>query len=270
MEYEAPAPVGEDMNKVLGIASLVLASAALAVALWGPGEKSAPTPAPREAPVGASAADMEDLERRVRALEDTTLGLSRRLMALEQRPVVSADGGVVVAAAPAALTAELEQLRQEVRGLVAGEALSSEGGRTYLKEAVRAAQEEMRAEQREARQQGWVEAQAQAQAQRSERVRKFVSDARLNYNQEQTLTRLLQAEDTKRQTLAAEVQAGTKNPRDVRQELRAERQRTDQEMSALLDESQKAQYEQLRREEWREERPLGGWRTGGRADGQQP
>jgi polyhydroxyalkanoate synthesis regulator phasin len=149
------------MNKLLGIASLALASAALAVALWSPRQDGAPAPVQQEAPAAASPADVEDLERRVRALEDTALGLSRRLMALEGRPVVSADGGVV--AAPAALTAELEQLRAEVRGLVAGEALHSEGGRTWLKDMVRSVQE-MRNEQRQARQQEWQQAQAQAQS----------------------------------------------------------------------------------------------------------
>jgi hypothetical protein len=257
------------MNRLPGIAAFVLASAALAVALWGSGEKSPPTPVPApEAPAGASRADMdmEDLERRVRALEDTALGLSRRLMALEQRPGVAADGGVGVAVAPAALTAELEQLRAEVRGLVAGEALGSEGGRAYLKDAVRAAQEELRAEQRQARQQEWMQAQAEARTQREERLRRFVSDARLNYTQEQALMRRIQAEETRRQALMQELSAGTKTPRDLRQELRAERQRTDQEMSALLDEAQQAQYREMRREEWREERPRGG--RGERAGGE--
>jgi hypothetical protein len=241
------------MNKLLGIASLTLASAALAVALWGPRQDGAPAPSPQEAPTATSPADVEDLERRVRALEDTALGLSRRLMALEQRPVALADGGVV-AGVPAALSAEVEQLRAEVRGLVAGEALHSEGGRTYLKDMVRSVQEEMRDEQRQTRQQEWQQAQAQAQAQRGERVRQFISDARLDYNQEQALTRRLQAEDAKREALLAEVSAGTKNPREVRQALRAERQQTDTEMRALLDEGQQAKYEEMRREE----RPRGG------------
>ncbi|MCY1015092.1 hypothetical protein [Pyxidicoccus sp. MSG2] len=253
------------MNKLLGIASLVLASAALAVSLMGRGEPAPPPPSHEDAPPAMAAADVEDLERRVRALEDTALGLSRRLMTLEQRPAISADGGVV--AAPAALTAELEQLRAEVRGMVAGEALNSEGGRAYLKDAVRAAQEEMRNEQREVRQQEWAQAQVQAQTQRAERLRQFVSDAKLNYNQEQALTRRMQAEDSKRQALMAEVQAGTKNPRDIRQELRAERQQTDQEMSSLLSEEQQAKYQELRREEWgnggRQQRGPRGERAGG-------
>ncbi|MFP2928566.1 hypothetical protein ACLESO_25905 [Pyxidicoccus sp. 3LG] len=253
------------MNKLLGIASLVLASSALAVALMGRGEPAAPPSPEQDVPIDeAILVDMEDLERRVKALEDTSLGLSRRLMELERRPVVSADGGVVMASAPASLTAEMEQLRAEVRGLVAGEALNSQGGREYLKEAVRAAQEEMRTEQRQARQEQWVQAQAQAQGQRKERVRQFVSEARLNYNQEQTLTRRLEAEDQKRQALLDEVRAGTKNPRDMRQELRAESRKTDEEMNALLDEAQRAQYEQMRREERREGGPRG--QRGGRAE----
>ncbi|MFP2912374.1 hypothetical protein ACLESD_46605, partial [Pyxidicoccus sp. 3LFB2] len=235
------------MNRLLGIASLLLASAALGVALWGGGEPASPTPAPRDESADVAPEDVDYLERRIKALEDTTLGLSRRLMALEQRPVAASDGGLV--APPTALTAELEQLRAEVRGLVAGEALNSEGGRAYLKDAVRAVQDEMRTEQREARQQQWVEAQAQVVTQRAERLRQFVSDAKLNYNQEQTLTRRMQAEDAKRQALIEEVRAGTKNPRDMRQELRAERQATDQEMATLLDEAQQAKYRELRREE---------------------
>ncbi|QSQ27639.1 hypothetical protein JY651_23210 [Pyxidicoccus parkwayensis] len=249
------------MNKLLGIASLVLASTALAVSLMGRGEPAAPAPAHQEAPASATAADMEELEQRIRALEDTSLGLSRRLMALEARPAVSADGGVV--AAPAGLSAEIEQLRAEVRGMVAGEALNSEGGRAYLKDAVRSVQDEMRNEQREARQQEWAQMQAQAQTQRAERLRKFVTEAGLNYNQEQTLTRRMQAEETKRQALMAEVQAGTKNPRDIRQELRAERQQTDQEMSSLLNEEQQAKYRELRQEEWGNGRQRGGFRAGG-------
>jgi hypothetical protein len=95
-----------------------------------------------------------------------------------------------------------------------------------------------------------------------------VSEAKLNYNQEQALTRRLQAEDARRQALLAEVQAGTKNPRELRQELRAERQQTDQEMSALLDEEQQAKYREMRREEGRDGRPRG--QRGERAAGEQP
>jgi hypothetical protein len=256
------------MNRFLGPASLGLSLLALAVALWGPrGETVAPTSLPTEPSAASSSPEWKELERRVKNLEDTSLSLSKRLMLLEQRPVVSADGGVV-AVAPS-LAAEVEQLRSEVRGLVAGEALNSEGGREYLKEMVRSVQDDMRAEQRELREQRFQQAQAQVMATRAERLRQFVSDARLSYSQEQELNRRMQNEDAQRQALTEALLAGSKSTRDVRQELRQLRNQTDTEMKALLDESQQVKYDEMRREERRESRP-GGWREQGQGQGGQP
>ncbi|MFP2957615.1 hypothetical protein ACLEPN_07215 [Myxococcus sp. 1LA] len=256
------------MNKLASIAALVLAATALVVALWSPREtvQAPPPAAPVEQPTSA-AADVIGLERRIKALEDTAVGLSRRLMEVERRPTVTADGKVVPSTGSPALAAEVDKLREEVRGMVAGEALNSEGGRDYLKDAVRNVQAEMREEQRAERQQQWHQAQAQQQVQQQERVRKFVTDARLNYNQEQTLTRRLEAESTKREALMEEVRAGTKSMRDVRQVLRTESQQTDQEMNAILDESQRAQYQTLRRDDRRWGGPPGGQSGGGRGRG---
>lgn len=249
------------MNRFLGFASLGTALLALGVALWGPREAAAPAPVTESATAAASPEDVRALAKRVQALEDNTLSLSRRLMAVEAGSGGAPTGGAV-ATAPA-LAAEVEQLRTEVRGLIAGEALNSQGGREYLKEAVRSAQEEMRAEMRQARQQEWVQAQAQAQEQRSERVRQFISDARLNYSQEQALTSRLQTEDSKRQALMEEVRAGSKSQRDIRQELRTLRTETDQEMAKVLSADQQVKYEEMRREERRDGRPGGGGRQGG-------
>jgi hypothetical protein len=255
------------MNRFLGPASLGLSVLALVIALTGSrGEPAAPPPA-NEPADAFSSLELEALERRVESLEQTSLSLSKRLMLLEQRPVVASDGGVV-AVAPS-LAAEVEQLRSEVRGMIAGEALNSQGGREYLKEAVRSVQDDLRTEQRELRQQQMLQAQAQAQAGRAERLRQFVSDAKLSYGQEQELTRRMRNEDTQRQALFDAVRAGTKSPRDARQEVRQLRQQTDKEMAAVLDESQRARYEEMRREERREERPRGGqWR--GQAGDDQP
>jgi hypothetical protein len=250
------------MNRFLGFASLGTALLALGVALWGPRESAAPAPVTESATAAASPEDVRALAKRVQALEDNTLSLSRRLMAVEAGAGGAPTGGAPVATAPA-LVAEVEQLRTEVRGLIAGEALNSQGGREYLKEAVRSAQEEMRAEMRQARQQEWAQAQAQAQEQRSERVRQFISDARLNYSQEQALTSRLQTEDSKRQALMEEVRAGSRSQRDVRQELRTLRTETDQEMAKVLSADQQAKYEEMRREERRDGRPGGGGRQGG-------
>ncbi|MFY0525922.1 hypothetical protein ACN28I_23160 [Archangium gephyra] len=250
------------MNRFLGPASLGLSVLALAIALFGSrGEPVSPPPANEPAADVFTSLELESIERRVESLEQTSLSLSKRLMLLEQRPRGASDGGGV-AMAPASLAAEVEQLRSEVRGMIAGEALQSQGGRDYLKEAVRSVQEEMRTEQREQRQQQMLQAQEQAQAGRAERLRQFVSDAKLSYSQEQELTRRMQGEDAQRQALFDAVRAGAKSPRDARQEVRQLRQQTDKEMAAVLDESQRVRYEEMRREERREERPRGGQRRG--------
>ncbi|GHG73319.1 hypothetical protein [Comamonas sp. JC664] len=251
------------MNKLASIAALVLAATALVVTLWSPRETvQAPPPAPPVEQPSSVAADVINLERRMKALEDTAIGLSRRLMEVEKRPMMTADGKVVPGASPA-LAAEVEKLREEVRGMVAGEALNSEGGRDYLKDVVRNVQDEIRTQQRAERQEQWHQVQAQQSEQQKERVRQFVTDARLDYNQEQTLNRRMEAEATKRQALIEEVRAGTKSARDMRQAVRAETQLTDKEMNAILSEEQLKQYEAMRRSD----RGFGGGPPGGRAGG---
>jgi chromosome segregation ATPase len=243
------------MNRVLGFASLGLAVLALAVALSGPPQVVVSTPGD-ERPSSTSTQDVQELEKRVKALEDTVVSLSTRMMALERRPAASdGSGGAMASAAPAALAQEVEQLKTEVRSLIAGEALNSQGGREYLKEMVRSVQDEMRTTQRQERQQQWAQAQTQAQTERSERLRKFVSEAGLNYSQEQEFTRRMQEEESRRQALTDEVSAGTKSQRDVGQELRAMRTQTDEAMQKLLSESQRTQYEELRREDRGQRRP---------------
>ncbi|SEU33611.1 hypothetical protein SAMN05443572_109326 [Myxococcus fulvus] len=242
------------MNKLLGPASFVLASAALAVALWAPGRVEAPSLSQTPEPVAERPANQEALERRIQALEDTTLSLSRRLMELEKQPgtgAAPAGGGTTVAAG------ELEQLRNEVRGLMAGETLTTEGGREALKDAMRSVQQEMRNEQLNRRQEEWMQAQARGQEQRQERVKRLVSEAKLNYSQEQELTRRLEQEETSRNTLFDEVRAGTKSARDIRQALRTQREETDQVMKGMLDADQLSKYQVMRREEQMNSRPRG-------------
>lgn len=237
------------MNRALGFASFGIAVLALAVALTRSQDVALSGPS-SEAPPSVSAEQLQALERRLKSLEDTAVSLSSRVMAIERRPMALPDGGGAVAALPpAALAQEVEQLRSEVRGLIAGEALQSEGGREYLKEMVRSVQDELRTAQRQERQQQWLQNQTQAQAARAERVRKFVSEAGLNYSQEQELMRRLDTEETRRQALFAQVEAGSKAQQDVRRELRELRRQTDAEMQKVLSEEQRVKYEELRREE---------------------
>jgi hypothetical protein len=243
------------MNRFLGPASLAVSLLALAVAFWSPRGDEAPPPPPSAASSPASSSrEVKDLELRVKMLEDNALSLSRRLMLLEQRPAGSGtDGGPV---APAALAAEVEQLRSEVRGLTAGEALHSEGGREYLKGVMRSVQDEMRTEQRDQRQERMVQTMMQAQAQQAERVRQFATEARLSSSQERDVLRHLESESTRRQELVDAMRTGGE-PRNMRQELRQLREQTDTQVKALLDESQQAKYDEMRREERRGGRPRG-------------
>jgi polyhydroxyalkanoate synthesis regulator phasin len=253
------------MNRFLGFSSLGLAALALAVALWGSQEVTVSVP-PTEAPGSDSSQEVQALERRVKTLEETVVHLSSRLMALERRPAAAQDGGAVAVAPPMGLAQEVEQLRAEVRGMVAGEALHSEGGREYLKEVMRSIEEEQRTAQRQERQQQWVQAQTQALAERTQRWRQFASEARLDYSQEQQLMRRLEGEEARRKALMDEVSAGGKSPRDVRRELRTLSNQTDEEMQKLLSQEQYAQYRELRREDRGPQRQGG---QGGRgAEGQ--
>ena len=250
------------MNRFLGPASLAVSVLALAVAFWSPrssqGEE-APYVPPRGAPIPTTAAapssqELKDLEIRVEMLEENALSLSRRLMQLEQRPAsAGAAGGPV---APAALASEVQRLRSEIQGLTAGQALRSDEGREALKGAVRSVQDEMRNEQREQREERMMQSMARAQAQQAERVRRFATEARLSSSQERDVTRHLESESTQRQALFDAARAGG-DGQNVRQQVRQLREQTDTQIKAVLDESQQAQYEAMRREDRR-----GGWGPG--------
>ncbi|RKH12490.1 hypothetical protein D7Y13_24905 [Corallococcus praedator] len=247
------------MNRILGIASVGLASVALGVALWGPGRSEAPATdaAPR---VQDTSADVRALQTRVKALEETVQLLSRRMMAFEQQPGTTPGGS---GPAPAGLEAEVAKLREEVRAVMVGEALNSESGKQSLKEILRTVQDEQRTEQRQQWQQQIDQMRTQADAERSERLKTFITDARLSYSQEQELTRQLQAEDAKRQALMSS--GGNGQPRqDVRRQMRELRTQTDQEMQKVLSADQQAKYLEMRRED---SAPRGGGPRGGAGGG---
>lgn len=249
------------MNRILGIASVGLASVALGVALWGPGRTEAP--AEQEAPRAQDAsADVRALQTRVKALEETVQLLSRRLMAFEQQPGTATAGA---GPAPAGLEAEVAKLREEVRGVMVGEALSTDSGKATLKEMLRSVQDEQRNEQRQQWQQQIDQMRSQAEAERSERLKTFISDAKLSYSQEQELTKQLKAEDTKRQELMANLNGGgTGQGRDIRRQMRDLRTQTDQEMQKVLSADQLTKYQEMRRED---ASPRGGGPRGGPVGG---
>ncbi|MCI0670082.1 MAG: hypothetical protein L0Y64_06445 [Myxococcaceae bacterium] len=239
------------MNRILPWSAVVLSLAAMAVSLRGRGDATVPAASElRDIPTSH---ELDALERRVGDLEATALSLSQRASALERGRVVPAGGGPTVAAgsdAPA-LTQQVEQLRAEVQSLMAGELMDDPQGREQFKHAVRTAQDELVAERMQARMRASAEV-------RKARLERFFSEARLGSSQQQELTKLLDAEEQRRDALFEEARGGGKTPRDARQELRVVREETDSAAARLLDESQRAQYEEMRREDWqgrREQRP---------------
>ncbi len=194
--------------------------------------------------------ELAALERRLDVLEETSEHLEQRVGELLRRPAGIAlvgDAGV-----PAALALEVAQLKSEVRGMIAGEALNSEGGRAYLKDAVRGVQDELRAEERKERAERFAAAQAQQTAATSAAWKKFVTDARLDYTQEQTLNRVLEAETTARKAMFDALRDGSKTFADLRDESRKTRETTDAEMKKALSADQYQQYTDARRETRRE------------------
>lgn len=204
-------------------------------------------------------APWEELEERIAALERSSAALSARLRALENRQVGSMDASA--GQAPPALEQEVAQLRAQVRDLSSGLVLESESGRSAMKELVRGVQDELTAERQAARQQRMTELREQARAEASKQWKDFAREAGLSYEQERQLQERLAFEDSRREALMAQLQAGEQNPRAMRRELRTLRSETDEQMKGLLSEAQFTRYQDIRREE----RPgFGGRPPGGR------
>jgi hypothetical protein len=240
------------MNRLLPLGALVLSLTALTVALLGrdtPPLPPASAPAP-ELATGPTQAQFDAWARRVEALEVTTLSLARRAAALERGaglpPAAEGPAASPPPAEAAALAAQVQQLREEVQGLIVGEAMTSPGGRAQLKAAVQEAQAELVRERIQTRQQ-------QAAQARQERLQRFFREARLSSSQERELTQLLDSETQRTQALRDQGLRG----RERREALRSVRTETDTAAAHVLDAQQRTAYELLRREEGPDGRPRG-------------
>jgi myosin heavy subunit len=180
-------------------------------------------------------------------LEDENRALWDRVVLLERRAQTSAnlisDGGV--AAASFAVVQEVAQLRQELQSVIAGEVLSSDASRAALKEIIREAESDAQRERFAQRQQ---QQEQRAQEQKA-KWKEFITSAKLTYAQEQELSRRLEAEEAARKALTQARETGAPFDPDAFRALRDQRRETDRVMTGMLDESQKPQYEQLRRED---------------------
>lgn len=229
------------MQRILSVSGLVVAIAALGVALFRDPEPTVAAALPGEAPAQANGATVEDLRRRVELIEDEQRGMWNRLLLLERKaeagaPQAVGDGGVVAVG----LVTEVAQLKQELHSVMHGEVLSDPAGRSALKDVVREVQADLSRERQ-------LELQKRQQARTVEqraKWRSFVTEARLTSSQEQTLNTRLDAEDAAREALFSKPPG---EQRDGFRALREQRRETDAIMLPLLDETQQAQYQALRR-----------------------
>lgn len=239
------------MRQLIPIVALALSASALAVAfLRSPEPTESPAAAAPQAGTSDDLGTVEELEERIRYLEGANDQLARRITYLERRPAVMAlDGGAVPV--PEAVASEVAELRAEVRSMIAGEALHSEGGKQYLREAVREVQQQLEEERRVQRMERVAQREEAAAGERAERWKRFASEAQLDWNQEQELTRRMALEEERRRALMEALRSGSGDPRSMRQEMRALRQETDAAMQQTLSAEQFQQYQQTRREDRR-------------------
>lgn len=240
------------MNRALLIACFAISTIALALSLV----PRDPPPPPPSVSGGVTADDLDILERRIDMLENDNHELWVKVQQLQR-----GTAGTGVAAAlpfdagiPLAVQAEVAKLRDEVHGMIAGEALNSDSGKQWLRERMR----EIEQEDRRSRMEQQLQRAAAREQEQKAQWKKFVADAKLNYTQEQSLMKALDAESARRQALMDEVKAGTKDFREVMQQTRDLRRETDKTVKGSLDEAQQKQYEELRREQ---NRPRG-WGDG--------
>lgn len=237
------------MNRLLPVVSLVLAASAVVIAFVSKESPASPSAvAPALAPAGRDLDDRLDvLERKVDGIEDEQRSMWNRVLVLERRAQgladVTVDGGLpgLQVQAPA-LVAEVAQLKQELRSVMQGEVMSDSAGRAAMKDLVREAEGDL-ARERQARRQ---ERQQQRAAEQQAKWKRFITDARLTSQQEQTLTQRLAAEDASRKAL---FERGTPPERDELRALRDQRRETDSIMLPLLDEQQLQQYRELRQDD---------------------
>jgi hypothetical protein len=244
------------MQKIFPIVSAVLAAAALGIALFS--NKEAPPPAAAAAQMSAQEkGEMRALERRVELLEESNSLLERKVFELSHLKLMLEDGGTAIAAN--ALPSMADDARPVGRSAPAvGATDDSPIARSEIKEAVRAAQEEIATEQRKERIARFEQDQAKAQAAQAERWKKFTTEANLNGAQEQALNQALEAEQAKRKALMDDVRAGNKSFFEVRGDMRETRTATDQAMAKVLTPDQLTKYTETRQAERREGRGQGG------------
>lgn len=241
------------MNRVLPLVAVCLSLLAVALALVPRGDV-APPPMVLDAP-DDNDGELEFLRRRVELLEDDNRTLWNRVTALERRPAATGEAGT----APPSLAADVEKLRAELHSLMVGDVANSEVGRAAIKDIIREAQ----GDQQRERMVRIEERRQQQQDEAKQRWKEFVSKSGLSYAAEQKLTERLAAEEAERTKKMEQLRLGEATWQEVAQYLRTQRKETDDAVTALMDDSQRRQYESVRRADGNGMRGEGGREGGG-------
>jgi hypothetical protein len=232
------------MDKLWKVLPLLVALAALGVVLLqrstiqrlegALAARSAPGRPARASPSTETGADAA-LERRVASLEQTVARVFRMVLAGQSRRQPGRGSGA------AADNRSVADLREDVDALLTGEAVNTEKGRKQLHQIVRQVQEQVWQERRER----W---QTMRKEMQQARIKELAKKAGLSANQVERLGTLLDDERTRRRTLRRSVRDGQLPFAQVRGQMRALRQTTDQKAKEILDSRQYTEYEKMRKE----------------------
>lgn len=227
------------MTRAIPIVSLVLAASAVALTMF-PRDSTVAPATTQAAPALRDDDELDALKRKVDLIEEDQRAMWNRVLLLERKAVteVAVDGGAV----SPAMVAEVAQLKQELRAVMQGEVLTDPTGRAAMKEVVKEVEADLARERITQRQ----ERQQQRAVEQQAKWKRFAADAKLTYQQEQTLNQRLSAEDAARKAL---FERGTPPEREELRTLRDQRRETDTIMLPLLDETQKQQYQELRQDD---------------------
>lgn len=235
-------------NRLLSALSLVVATSALGLTLFR-SEPEAKKEATRERPpveVPQPSSYDEELEGKISALEWVVSALARRLETVEtsiaRAPMAAANPSNRAAPIPGDVGQRIEALQKDVDALFAAGVFDTEHGRERAKDVFRELQGEIAMERFQARE-------GAREEQRKERFSRFASEARLTGVQQQRLEGLLDGEVEQRRALLEQLQSGSRDRREVFQELRGLQEKTDTAAREILPGGEYEQYREMRRAE---------------------
>ncbi|TNF38142.1 MAG: hypothetical protein EP329_01310 [Deltaproteobacteria bacterium] len=195
-------------------------------------EVNKPAPVPEEPPAPAVAVDLSTVESRLAAVEREARSAAVLARAASAKGPTDDDedydDGALVS-----LADDIASLRTDVDALLTGRGLET----PEAKEAMRAAVDEARV----ARQ---AERQARRTEQRQARLDDFIAKANLSETQASSLRAAVDAQREARQAMREAVQSGEKTWEEAREDMRAARRAFEKQLDEILDEEQRAAFDE--------------------------